>query len=59
MENRGYSKEKTDAIMASQKEETVFLQKADVVIHNEDDFASTAAQIDEALCQGRKGDRIC
>ncbi len=48
-ENRGYSEEKTSAIMKSQLSETAFRENADVVIDNSGSLESAFRQIDEAL----------
>lgn len=47
--SRGYSKEKTDAIMKSQLSEREFYENADVVIDNSGSLADAFRQIDAAL----------
>ena len=48
-ENRGYTTERTRNIMQHQLSQEAFLQEADVVIYNNDDFEHTIRQIRERL----------
>ena len=48
-ENRGYTAERTRNIMQHQLSQDAFLQEADVVIYNNDDFEHTIRQIRERL----------
>ena len=50
-ESRGYSEEKTSAIMKSQLSDAAFRENADVVIDNSGPLESAFRQIDEALAK--------
>ncbi len=47
MENRGYTREKSESIIASQAPEEFFRANADYVVINNGDFAETRQQIEE------------
>ena len=49
MENRGYTREKSVSIIASQAPETFFRENADYVVVNNGDFAQTRRQIEEGI----------
>ena len=49
MENRGYTREKSVSIIASQAPETLFRENADYVVVNNGDFAQTRRQIEEGI----------
>ena len=49
MENRGYTREKSVSIIASQAPETFFRENADYVVVNNGDFAQTRWQIEEGI----------
>ena len=49
MENRGYTREKSVSIIASQAPETFFRENADYVVVNNGDFAKTRRQIEEGI----------
>lgn len=49
MENRGYTREKSVSIIASQAEESFFRTHADYVVINNGDFAQTRQQIEEGI----------
>ena len=51
MENRGYTREKSVSIIASQAPETFFRENADYVVVNNGDFAQTRRQIEEGIRQ--------
>ena len=46
---RGYSDEKIDSILASQKSEEEFKKHCDVIIYNNGQIEETRKQIDEKL----------
>lgn len=48
-ENRNYSDEKIDSIMASQLPEQVFRKECQIMIDNSGDFEDTCYQIDQAM----------
>ena len=49
MENRGYTREKSISIIASQAPESFFRENADYVVVNNGDFAQTRQQIEEGI----------
>ena len=49
MENRGYTREKSVSIIASQAPEAFFRENADYVVVNNGDFAQTRQQIEEGI----------
>ena len=49
MENRGYTREKSVSIIASQAPEVFFRANADYVVVNNGDFAQTRQQIEEGI----------
>ena len=49
IENRGYTREKSVSIIASQAPETFFRENADYVVVNNGDFAQTRRQIEEGI----------
>ena len=49
MENRGYTREKSVSIIASQAPEAFFRANADYVVVNNGDFAQTRQQIEEGI----------
>ena len=49
MENRGYTREKSVSIIASQAPETFFRENADYVVVYNGDFAQTRRQIEEGI----------
>ncbi len=49
MENRGYTREKSASIIASQAPEKFFRANADYVVVNNGDFAQTRQQIEEGI----------
>ena len=49
MENRGYTREKSASIIASQAPEAFFRANADYVVVNNGDFAQTRQQIEEGI----------
>ena len=49
MENRGYTREKSVSIIASQAPEIFFRENADYVVVNNGDFAQTRWQIEEGI----------
>ena len=49
MENRGYTREKSASIIASQAPESFFRTNADYVVVNNGDFAETRQQIEEGI----------
>ena len=49
MENRGYTREKSVSIIASQAPEVFFRANADYVVVNNGDFAQTRRQIEEGI----------
>ena len=49
MENRGYTREKSASIIASQAPESFFRANADYVVVNNGDFAETRQQIEEGI----------
>ena len=49
MENRGYTREKSVSIIASQAPEAFFRENADYVVVNNGDFAQTRRQIEEGI----------
>ena len=49
MENRGYTREKSESIIASQAPEDFFRANADYVVINNGDFAETRQQIEEGI----------
>ena len=49
MENRGYTRDKSVSIIASQAPETFFRENADYVVVNNGDFAQTRQQIEEGI----------
>ena len=49
VENRGYTREKSVSIIASQAPETFFRENADYVVVNNGDFAQTRRQIEEGI----------
>ncbi len=49
MENRGYTREKSESIIASQAPEEFFRANADYVVINNGDFAETRQQIEEGI----------
>ena len=49
MGNRGYTREKSVSIIASQAPETFFRENADYVVVNNGDFAQTRRQIEEGI----------
>ena len=51
MKNRGYSREKSESIIASQASEAFFMSHADYVIKNNDDLKNTWQQIEEGIRQ--------
>ena len=49
MENRGYTRDKSVSIIASQAPESFFRENADYVVVNNGDFAQTRQQIEEGI----------
>lgn len=49
MENRGYTREKSASIIASQAPESFFRENADYVVVNNGNFAQTRQQIEEGI----------
>lgn len=49
MKNRGYTREKSESIIASQAPEEFFRANADYVVINNGDFAETRQQIEEGI----------
>lgn len=49
MESRGYTWQKADSIIASQASDSVFRQKADYIIENNDDLEETYRQIEKGI----------
>lgn len=49
MENRGYTRDKSVSIIASQAPESFFRENADYVVVNNGDFAQTRLQIEEGI----------
>ena len=49
MENRGYTRDKSVSIIASQAPESFFRENADYVVVNNGDFAQTRRQIEEGI----------
>lgn len=49
MESRGYSRQKAESIIASQASDSVFRQKADYIIENNENLEETYLQIEEGI----------
>lgn len=54
--NRGYSKEKTDSIMAEQSDEAFFLKNSDFVIYNDSSFEECEEHIMRQVKKHLKGE---